>query len=263
MTLLLDSRSIALMMSATVRVPPILREVTCAPLAARLPTIWSSSCSADCGSSSSVAMRISTSARCFSGSSGNILADSLPSSCASRLAMTCGCSSPTSCATARGSIHFSASMPAPPPPPDRMRSTMSSPRCLPNDAAMTFLTKSGLSWPNASPESSFCRNAWTTFSALSLVTDGRAAIARPTASTSRGSMCLRIAAASCSPSDIIRMAARSGPDRSEPRSAIGRHPILHHLRSTLGILRDDAARRCDVTLIVRQRLRTGAGAAAG
>lgn len=91
-----------------------------------LPANWRSmislsSLSAFGGMPSRVAMRSSTSTRVRSGSSFSASAAWSVSRCAITMAMICGCSLRTRSATARGSIHFSASRPVV-LRPSRMRS---------------------------------------------------------------------------------------------------------------------------------------------
>ena len=90
---------------------------------------------------SSVAMRISTSVRMSSGSSGRMPADCSGSRCDSTMAAICGCSPPMICATAFASIHFSASMPWPVWPVVTRSSSMSA-FCLPTAWVSTRRTKS-------------------------------------------------------------------------------------------------------------------------
>ena len=120
----------AFKMFATVRAPPMRRKAAGGATLACFSTSWSSSVSADCGTSLSEAMRISTSVRISSDSSGNMPADCSGSRCDSTMAPICGCSALMICATAFESIHLSASMPWPVWPVDT-RSSSKSVFCLP------------------------------------------------------------------------------------------------------------------------------------
>src|SRR5579883_2792075 len=192
-------------------------------------------------------MRISTSVRFSSGSSGRMLAACSGSRCESTIAAICGCSSPMMLATALASIHFSASMPCPLCPFSTRSSSMSA-FCLPTACVSTRLTYSGEAEVTLARPSATSMKLPSTALICSRDTCLSSAMARPSFCTSRASSCLSRLAASCSPRLISRIAARSVPARSSGLSAIRRHPLLHDLRRTLRILSNQRAGRGELLL---------------
>src|SRR5436190_19671724 len=114
----------------------------------------------------------------------------------------------------------------------------------PSALTSTRRTNSSPPTPSAVWLSSSVVNVLSTLRTSSRVTLVSSAMERPRRCTSFAPMCLRISAASVSPSVSNRMAARSTPPRLLATSGIARHPRFHDLRSALRILRDHAARRC-------------------
>src|SRR5262249_36225355 len=104
-------------------------------------------------------------------------------------------------------------------------------------------------------------NASSTASASSRETFFSVAIAVPIACTSRASMCLSTAAASCSPSESSSTDARCAPV-SFCESAIFAHPRFHDLRDLLRVLARDAFRQFDFLLEPERRRARCAGASA-
>src|SRR5579875_255675 len=170
--------------------------------------------------------------------------------------MICGCSSRISSATARGSIHFSASSPLL-ERPMLMRSMTFAALSSPSASTSTFRRNSSTPTPTevwlSTVEEKSERMALTS----SRETYLRCAIAAPTRCTSLAPMCFKTWAASCSPSVRSRMAARSVPVRfSAPfpaRSLIGGHPGAHDLRDALRVLIDERARVRDLLLVALRR----------
>src|ERR1043165_9914711 len=105
-----------------------------------------------------------------------------------------------------------------------------------------------------------------TLAATSRVTLLIVAIAWPSFCTSLAPMCFSPCAASFSPSDIRRIAARCVPLMLPvlPSAAIGAHPVLHDLRDALGLLRARRARERQLVFVAGTaalRQRTGCTAA--
>src|SRR5690348_9356456 len=78
-----------------------------------------------------------------------------------------------------------------------------------------------------------------------------AAIAAPTTCTSRASRCFSTIAASSSPSDSSRIAARCAPLMLFTSRAIGGYPVLHDLRDLARVFRSDPPCHADLLFVVR------------
>ena len=100
-------------------------------------TMPSSSCSAVSGTSSSRAMRIAISACAAASSSFSTSAACWLGRCARIVATICGCSCLTISATARGSIHFSESIPVD-SRPLKIRPSNAPARRSPSESVITF-----------------------------------------------------------------------------------------------------------------------------
>src|SRR6187402_3697874 len=170
--------------------------------------------------------------------------------------MICGCSWPIISAMARLSIHFNDSSPLL-LRPRRMRSMR--PPALFSPSALTRMRRMYSSVPTpievCCPTSS-C-SLVRTVSTCSLETFFSAAMAVPTACTSRAPRCLRIDAASSSPRVRSRIAARCAPVRdSFGSSAIVGYPALHDLRNLFGIFGGHALGQANFLFVRQQRGRT-------
>src|SRR6185437_14189476 len=173
------------------------------------------------------------------------------------MAMICGCSSRMSSDTARGSIHFSASRPLV-ERPMLIRSMMLVALSCPNASTSTLRRNSSAPTPTEVWLSTVSANSEMTPCTSSRETLESLAIAVPMRCTSLAPMCFSTWAASFSPSDSSRIAARSVPlraaSRRSVRSLIGAYPAAHHLRDSFGVLADERAGLCQL-LLVRERIR--------
>ena len=174
---------------------------------------------------------------------------------ASTMAMICGCSWRISSATARASIHFSASRPLL-ERPNRMRSM--TPRGLvfaeraDQHLAQVFV--------DADAERGLAFHGRGEVARAPGVTSSRemfcsCVMAAPMRCTSLAPMCFITSAASCSPSDSSRMAARSVPLRLASWDCfllIVADPRLHDLCDARRILRDQRARLRNLSVVVER-----------
>src|SRR5215472_13241086 len=164
------------------------------------------------------------------------------------MAIICGCSRRTSSHTARASSHLSASSPLV-ERPMLMRSMMAEALSSPSAFTSALRRNSSAPTPTEVCASTLVVKSETTFSTSTRETFLTLAMARPTRCTSLALMCLRICAASCSPSVSSRIAARSVPLRLTSFSGILVHPITNDLRDALRILAHEAARLRELLLV--------------
>src|SRR5580698_3172312 len=169
------------------------------------------------------------------------------------MAIICGCSSLISSHTARASSRLSASSPLV-ERPMLMRSMIAAALSAPSAFTSALRRNSSAPTPTEVCASTLVVNSDTTFSTSARETFFILAMALPTRCTSLALICLRICAASPSPSVSSRIAARSVPLRLASRSTILVHPLAHHLRYPLGVLADERARLDELLLVGEHRL---------
>src|SRR5688572_8043648 len=171
--------------------------------------------------------------------------------------MICGCSWRISSATARGSIHLSASRPLL-ERPNRMRSI--TPRALSSPSAPTRTLRRYSSTPTPSevcPSTDNLKSLNTCDTSLREMFCNWV-IAAPMRCTSFAPMCRITSVASASPSDNRKIAARSVPLRLASAAfflLIVANPRLHYLCHARCVLRHHRARLRNLSVVVERRAR--------